>query len=320
MKLLDDDKEYMDDILEVSFWASTHYVINLFIILLISSSMISPKKCFWRNMKSYVRRYTLSTKTFVEFARLTSILSFGGKSVVLGGDFRQILLVIPKDLHINDKELKNHALMEIEKLHRINESTLHTFSSIPIPGHALISKEILNVASSGITSLLLPEGCTTHSRFTLPININELSTCQIKPETVGDGRNLGNSQDKFVEIEVPEENLIIDVEDLVLAIVDNIYPSISDKLCTHNYFKDITILAPTQKEVGCINEIELLMILGDVRECLSFDSLCKAEYRSGGNGELSSIYFLNSIKTPGLPNHSLVLKIGVSIMLLRNID
>lgn len=39
---------------------------------------------------------------------------------------------------------------------------------------------VLNVASSGIASLLLPDGRTTHSRFAIPINPNEDSTCNIK--------------------------------------------------------------------------------------------------------------------------------------------
>lgn len=37
----------------------------------------------------------------------------------------------------------------------------------------------LNVASSGITYLLLP-GRTAHSHFKIPINVNEDSTCNIK--------------------------------------------------------------------------------------------------------------------------------------------
>ncbi|CAH9086575.1 unnamed protein product [Cuscuta europaea] len=39
---------------------------------------------------------------------------------------------------------------------------------------------VLNVTSSGITSLLLPDGRTAHSRFKIPINQNENSTCNIK--------------------------------------------------------------------------------------------------------------------------------------------
>lgn len=42
---------------------------------------------------------------------------------------------------------------------------------------------VLNVASSGIASLLLPGGHTAHSRFGIPININESSTCNIRPGT-----------------------------------------------------------------------------------------------------------------------------------------
>ena len=39
---------------------------------------------------------------------------------------------------------------------------------------------ILNVASSGIASLLLPGGRIAHSRFAIPLNLNEDSTCNIK--------------------------------------------------------------------------------------------------------------------------------------------
>ncbi|XP_042005908.1 uncharacterized protein LOC121754650 [Salvia splendens] len=39
---------------------------------------------------------------------------------------------------------------------------------------------VLNVASSGIASLLLPSGRTTHSQFKIPINPNEDSICNIK--------------------------------------------------------------------------------------------------------------------------------------------
>jgi len=38
---------------------------------------------------------------------------------------------------------------------------------------------VLNVASSGIASLLLPGGKTTHSTFCIPLLINDESTCNI---------------------------------------------------------------------------------------------------------------------------------------------
>ena len=42
---------------------------------------------------------------------------------------------------------------------------------------------VLTVASSGVASLLLPNGRTAHSRFRIPIDIDELSVCDIKRGT-----------------------------------------------------------------------------------------------------------------------------------------
>jgi hypothetical protein len=42
---------------------------------------------------------------------------------------------------------------------------------------------ILTVASSGVASLLLPNGRTAHSRFRIPIDVDELSMCNIKRGT-----------------------------------------------------------------------------------------------------------------------------------------
>ena len=56
--------------------------------------------------------------------------------------------------------------------------------------NALISKIrsekkiVLVVASSGVASLLLPRGRTSHSRFKIPIEIDENSICTIKRGTM----------------------------------------------------------------------------------------------------------------------------------------
>jgi len=44
-------------------------------------------------------------------------------------------------------------------------------------------KIVLTVASSGVASLLLPNGRTAHSRFRIPIDLDELSICDIKRGT-----------------------------------------------------------------------------------------------------------------------------------------
>ena len=44
-------------------------------------------------------------------------------------------------------------------------------------------KTALAVTSSGIAAFLLPGGRTAHSRFHIPINVNDDSTCDIKQRT-----------------------------------------------------------------------------------------------------------------------------------------
>ncbi|KAL8461412.1 hypothetical protein ACS0TY_031952 [Phlomoides rotata] len=52
MALLDDDREYVDGIIEASFWSSGHYCRNLFAVLLMSSTMNSPEKVFEKTWES----------------------------------------------------------------------------------------------------------------------------------------------------------------------------------------------------------------------------------------------------------------------------
>jgi len=42
---------------------------------------------------------------------------------------------------------------------------------------------VITVASSGIAALLIPSGRTAHSRFGIPIEIHESSSCNITPNT-----------------------------------------------------------------------------------------------------------------------------------------
>jgi ATP-dependent DNA helicase PIF1 len=49
---------------------------------------------------------------------------------------------------------------------------------------------VLTVASSGITALLIPGGRTAHSRFAIPINVHETSTCEIPASAKNDLSNL----------------------------------------------------------------------------------------------------------------------------------
>ncbi|KAK9069335.1 hypothetical protein SSX86_011237 [Deinandra increscens subsp. villosa] len=65
-------------------------------------------------------------------------------------------------------------------------------------------KIVLNVASSGIASLLLPGGRTAHSRFRIPINITEDSICRMKPNS--DAAKLFKETSLIIWDEAPMTN------------------------------------------------------------------------------------------------------------------
>ncbi|KAF1863047.1 hypothetical protein Lal_00018892 [Lupinus albus] len=59
---------------------------------------------------------------------------------------------------------------------------------------------------------------------------------------------------------------------------------------------------------------------GEEREYLSSDSVDKSESNDNEALEGLTPEFLNSLRTSGLPNHKIKLKIGTPVMLLRNLD
>ncbi|GJT41603.1 ATP-dependent DNA helicase PIF1-like protein [Tanacetum coccineum] len=193
---------------------------------------------------------------------------------------------------------------------------------------------VLNVASSGIASLLMSGGRTAHSRFHIPINIDETSTCSICPQsdlaldknmyslsvqTLGD-RVLGEANDGEVEIDIPEEIRINEADDPVASIIDFTYPNILSHINDPTYFQEKAILAPTNEVVDTINEHLLNSFPGEEMVYLSCDSIDKSENGANIDQSVFSPEFINGLKFSGIPNHKLVLKVGVPIMLLRNID
>ena len=69
-----------------------------------------------------------------------------------------------------------------------------------------------------------------------------------------------------------------------------------------------------------VNDFILSQFLGKEKEYLSSDSYCKTDGDVGIEAYWITAKFLNQINCSVLPNHKLVLKKGVPIMLLRNID
>ncbi|XP_016196205.1 uncharacterized protein LOC107637287 [Arachis ipaensis] len=64
----------------------------------------------------------------------------------------------------------------------------------------------------------------------------------------------------------------------------------------------------------------MAIIPGGEKLYLSSDSICMDEGNMESQLDIYSPELLNSINCSGLPPHKLILKVGVPVMLLRNID
>ncbi|KAL4626606.1 hypothetical protein ACB092_05G109200 [Castanea dentata] len=260
-------------------------------------------------------------------------------------------------------------------------------------------KIALAIATSGIAALLLPRGRTAHSRFYIPINIFDESTCEIKQgmqvtelllktsvilwdEAPMAHRNFLEALDRSLRDILRFQNpdcankpfggkvvvlggdfqQILQVvkkgrrEDIVHFainksylwkecqvfklhtnmrllqnrlsnseyatmmnfskwilkigndIVRSTYPDLQMKVTDHSYLQDRAILAPTNEVVEELNDYVVSCLQGEDQTHLSSDSICKASSNIA-NQDITI-----------LPNHKLKLKIGLPIMLLRNLN
>ncbi|XP_022014897.1 ATP-dependent DNA helicase pif1-like [Helianthus annuus] len=215
---------------------------------------------------------------------IDSEISFGGKVIVFGGDFRQILPVVP-----------NGGRQEI-----VNAS----------------------LCSSYLWSKCKLLRLTKNMRLTIGRSTSEIQDINNFAKwllDLGEG-NVGCPNDGEASIEIPPDLLINDTSDPISSLIDFVYPSILDNYNNHNYFSERAILAPKNEVVHEINDRLLALFPGEEREYLSSDSLCQTENPNSTQQKLYSPDVLNGLKVSGLPNHRLVLKVGVPVMLLRNID
>ncbi|GJR86725.1 NADH-ubiquinone oxidoreductase chain 2 [Tanacetum coccineum] len=136
---------------------------------------------------------------------------------------------------------------------------------------------------------------------------------------IGDGE-LGEANDGEVSINVPKELLIDAVDDPVTSIIEFTYPDLLNNINDSSYFQEKAILAPTNEVVDNINDHLLNKFPGEEMVYLSCDSIDKTERGSAIDESVFSPEFINGLKFSGVPNHRLALKVGVPIMLLRNID
>ncbi|KEH15792.1 PIF1-like helicase [Medicago truncatula] len=106
--------------------------------------------------------------------------------------------------------------------------------------------------------------------------------------SIGDGNDASDENDEM-KVEIPEDLLISDTTNPLMSLINFVYPDLNDNL-------------------------------GEKKEYLTSDSVCRLGENSDVQSEWFTSEFLNGIKSYGIPNHRLKLKVGCPIMLMRNID
>ncbi|XP_072087919.1 uncharacterized protein [Arachis hypogaea] len=156
--LLQDDNEFVDAVLEASTWASGNYLQNLFVVLVISNNISRPK-LVWQQY----------------YQQLSVDLLYSHRISTLN-----------PDIQLSDDQLLIMTLSKVEMMLQANGRSLREFNDKTFLYRALTAairikgEIVLNVASSGIASLLLPKSRTAHSRFKIPLELHEDSVCSIK--------------------------------------------------------------------------------------------------------------------------------------------
>ncbi|KAK3189482.1 hypothetical protein Dsin_029043 [Dipteronia sinensis] len=121
-------------------------------------------------------------------------------------------------------------------------------------------------------------------------------------------------------LKISDDLLIPDSADPVASIVSSTYPDLINKYKDPDYLRNRGSLTPTNQTADQINSYVLNVIPGETTTYLSSNSICKASRKVFDQDMMFPVEFLNSLKFPGLPNHELHLKIGIPIILLRNIN
>ena len=95
----------------------------------------------------------------------------------------------------------------------------------------------------------------------------------------------------------------------------SVFPDIVDNFEDLTWLEGRAILAPTNKEVETINNMICSWLPGNVEKFRSADTLDHSDDLIN-----FSIEYLNSLTPNGIPGHTLSLKHGMPLMLMRNIN
>ncbi|XP_046976432.1 uncharacterized protein LOC124542534 [Vanessa cardui] len=126
---------------------------------------------------------------------------------------------------------------------------------------------------------------------------------------IGEGR-MTTDANGMITLNQEFCNAVHNLEDLR----NNVYPGLEYNMKNREWLCERAILAPTNEIVGQINERMMSHVQDDVVEYF-VDIVMDSEQVTSYPTE-----FLNSLELSGVPSHKLRLKVGVPVLLMRNLE
>lgn len=214
---------------------------------------------------------------------------FGGLTVAFGGDFRQTLPVIQNATR----------------------------------GQILRASIVNSYLRQQCVVLQLTENMRLTSQNLSPSDNEELRIFADWLLRVGNGTEpqiLVENETDGTFIEIPESLLLPSYSRNLDSLISFVYDLGYEPNNITTYFCDRAILSPTNEVVSEINNKIIAQVTAAEMSYYSSDTI---DDSCSNHSTLEALYpteFLNTISLNGLPDHVLHLKIGVPIMLLRNLD
>ncbi|KAM0925378.1 hypothetical protein ACQ4PT_004241 [Festuca glaucescens] len=216
-------------------------------------------------------------------------LPFGGLPVVMGGNFRQVLHVLPG---ASRAQIVDAALC-----------------SSPLWCHVkvLFLSENMRLSAAGIAD--------DEKR-----DVKMFSDWVL---AIGDGRleaqkRAGESESTWVTI--PDRFLIKTDGDRVDSLIDSIYDDFESCHASLESLAARAIVCPTNIVVDALNDRITARVHSEGREYFSADRVAPGSEQIRNVDVLYTEVILNAITQPNYPDHRLVLKVGMPVILLRNLN
>ncbi len=208
---------------------------------------------------------------------MDSDLPFGGKTVVMCGDFRQVLPIVYRGTRTDTVQAS------------IKRSPLWT--------DVVTMKLTINMRAR---SVLNPEEGLRHAEWLL---------------SVGEGR----ANDENSNVNLPECMTVRESASDLRDLIDRVFPDLAHHFNNIDYITNRAILAPTNDSVDVLNRLIVeTMLPGECKTYVSADKIHDTDDCTLTHNLPTE--FLNTLTPNGCPPHLLSLKVGATVMLLRNLN